>query len=427
MKRSLIAVAVLGAFAGAAHADDQKNQTVVYGVIDAAVRYSTNALYSPTTGTASSYTGMSQGLFNGSRFGVKGTEDLGNGSTKAIYDLEAGLVLGTGASDQQGQLFGRQAWAGLADDTYGSFTVGRQYGNFSGAIGTGDVFGELHGNEVYGGGAGWVNGAASPNEGDVASENGFMYSMMGYRWDNSLLYANKVGPVKFSLMHSFQGQTSNTTSGNASTMNSVALGYVSDDLNVTVGYQKETDAQANANSNGTAATHTDIGFGANYQYGDKAEFGGRNGVYGYYMDSKFDAGFTRVGLGTNSEFSFNTTSNALLSARQDKVLSVSTNYYVTPRTNVIVGYYHDTASNVLATSQTAAVAASGGTGGSRNGILAVADYYFSKNTDTYVMAAHTTFKGALIGNSNGGLADGAGAGVGPSSTSTVMLGMRHRF
>jgi predicted porin len=428
MKKSLIAVAVLGAFAGAAHADDT---VTVYGVIDAAIRYNTNANYNTATNTAGSYTGFSQGLFNGSRFGVKGEEKLDNGM-KAIYDLEAGVVLGTGASDQQGQLFGRQAWAGLSDETYGSLTLGRQYGNFSGAIGTGDVFGELHGNEVYSGSAGMVNGATSPNQGDTASENGFAYGLSGYRWDNSILYANKIDSIKFSLMHSFQGQTSsanNQVSGQAETMNSFAVGYVSDSFNATVGWQKESNAAANANSNGATPTHTDVGIGANYLYGEKAEFGGRNGVYGYYMSSKFDAGFQRIGLQTNSEFSFNGTTNILFSARQDKVLSLSTNYYVTPRTNLIVAYFHDSASNVLdPTAQAAAVAAAGGTSGSRNGFILTGDYYLSKNTDSYLMVAHTSFKGALIGNSNGGNATlNATPGVGPSSVNTAMLGLRHRF
>lgn len=436
MKKSLIAVAVLGAFAGAAHAEDQKDTVTLYGVIDAAVRYTSNANYNAVTGTAHSYSGFSQGLFNGSRFGLKGSEDLGDG-TKAIYTLEAGTVLGTGASDQQGQLFGRQAWAGLSNDSYGSLTLGRQYGNFSGAIGTGDVFGELHGNEVYGGNAGVANGLNSPNQGDTASENGFAYQEMGYRWDNSILYANKFGPVKFSAMHSYQGQTSganNAVSGNASTMNAIALGYVSDSFNVTAGYQKETNAGPNAAVAASSAnpTHTDVGVGANFMYGDKTEFGGRNGVYAFYLSSKFDAGFTRIGLGTNSEFAYNATvgvgANNLFSARQDKIASISANVYATSRLNLIAAYYHDSAKDVLdAVNQAAAVAAAGDTGGSRSGALVTADYYYSKNTDTYLMAAHTSFKGALVGNSNGGNATGAGAGVGPSGTNTVMVGLRHRF
>jgi predicted porin len=110
-----------------------------YGVIDMALRGSTNA--DPNGNT---YVGFSQGLFNGSRWGLRGTEDLG-GSFKAVYTLEGGVVLPVGQIDQQGQIFGRQAWVGVKSD-YGSLTFGRQYGVFTEAVGAGDVFGSTHGN-----------------------------------------------------------------------------------------------------------------------------------------------------------------------------------------------------------------------------------------------------------------------------------------
>ncbi len=420
MKKSLIAGAVLGAFAGAAHAEDQKSLTV-YGVVDAALRSTTNV--NPVTGAG--YTGFSQGLFNGSRVGFKGEEQLDNGM-KAIYTAEAGFTIGTGAGDQQGQLFGRQAWAGLSHDAYGALTFGRQYGNFSDAIGTGDVFGEKHGNLVYASN----NGSANfPNQGDTVSENGFMYQEMGYRWDNSILYANKVGSVKFSAMHSFSGQTAasssaanNTvggpavtvpnpsgtttnslTSGNKATMNSVALGYVSNTFNATVGYQLERDANNKQ--------HRDSGFGVNYMFAEKS------GVYLSYMLSNYDAGFTRIGLGTNSEISAAPTA----AQRTDRIATLSANDYVTDKLNLIVAVYHDSASNV----------ATAGDTGSRMGELVTADYYMSKNTDTYLMVAHTHFTSALVNNGNGGnVVTGTTAGyVAPnaSNVNTVMVGLRHRF
>lgn len=401
MKKSLIAVAVLGAFAGAAHAADQDGTATLYGVFDAAIRHTTNV-----SATGASYTGFSQGLFNGSRFGIKGEEKLDNGM-KAIYTVEAGFTLGTGAGDQQGQLFGRQAWAGLKDDTYGALTLGRQYGNFADAIGTGDVFGEKHGNLVYAGN----NGSANfPNQGDTVSENGFMYQEMGYRWDNSILYANKISSVKFSVMHSYSGQTQGATpgatttnsynSGNKATMNSAAIGYVSSSFNATVGYQTEHDA--------LGFKHNAVGFGANFMYTDKS------GVFLSYFTSKYDAGFTRIGLGTNSGLGSSAT------ARKDKIATLSANNYVTDNLNLIAAVYHDSASDVLAAGDT----------GTRLGELVTADYYLSKNTDTYVMAAHTKLTNALIGNGNGGnTGTGFTAGLAgqPASVNTVMIGMRHRF
>ena len=89
-----------------------------YGLVDVAIRASTNA-----DGNGNTYFGFSQGLFNGSRWGFRGTEDIG-GSVKAIYTLEGGVIVPVGQLDQQGQVFGRQAWVGLKTD-YGTLTFGR--------------------------------------------------------------------------------------------------------------------------------------------------------------------------------------------------------------------------------------------------------------------------------------------------------------
>ncbi len=99
----------------------------------------------------------------------------------------------------------------------------------------------------------------------------------------------------------------------------------------------------------------------------------------------------------------------------------------------MAAYFRDTATNVLdPVAQAGLVTQAGDTGGSRSGFILTGDYYLSKNTDTYLMFANTSFKGALIGNPFGGNATNAAtnqnnAGVGPTSVRTVMLGFRHRF
>lgn len=397
MQKKIIALAIASALTAPAAFAADANDVTLYGVIDAAVRSTSNI-----NAAGSSYNGFSQGLFNGSRFGIKGSESI-DGGIKAIYKLEAGFTLGTGATDQQGQLFGREAWVGLKDSTMGTLTLGRQYGNFSDAIGTGDVFGERHGNLVYSANNG---NTSAPNQGDSVAENGFMYQEMGYRYDNSILYTNQINSIKFGLMHSFSGQTTTApnNSGNTASMNAVSAGYVSDAINFTAGYQIEGDQ--------TGKKHKNAGFGANYMYGEK------NGVYALYFQSKYDAGFTRIGLGTNSTFG-----GTQAQARKDNIYSLSANYYATSNINLIGALYHDSATNLIAA----------GDSGARNGVLATADYYFSKRTDAYLMAAHTAFSGALIGNPNGGngvTVGGAAFAVAPGasgSVNTVMLGLRHRF
>src|ERR1700730_16325238 len=115
MKKTLLALAVLGAFAGAASA--QTNVTV-YGIVDAGVQYKNDG--NPAGKTLS----LQSGIQNGSRLGFKGTEDLGGGLS-AIFTFENGFNVDDGTLGQGNRLFGRQAWVGL-NGGFGTVKLGRQ-------------------------------------------------------------------------------------------------------------------------------------------------------------------------------------------------------------------------------------------------------------------------------------------------------------
>jgi len=129
MKKSLLALAVLGAFAGAANA--QTNVTI-YGLVDA-------GLTREAGGAAGSVWKLATGVQSGNRLGFKGTEDLGGG-LKANFQLENGFDLDTGAIRQGGALFGRQAWVGLSGN-FGAVNLGRQYNPLFIALDSIDPFG----------------------------------------------------------------------------------------------------------------------------------------------------------------------------------------------------------------------------------------------------------------------------------------------
>jgi general bacterial porin, GBP family len=102
----------------ATHAWAQSSVTL-YGIVDGGFTYSSNqhgrANYQATSGSE-----------QGSRWGLMGTEDLGGGN-RAIFRLENGFNLQTGAASANGRIFGRQAWVGLSNGQFGSLTLGRQY------------------------------------------------------------------------------------------------------------------------------------------------------------------------------------------------------------------------------------------------------------------------------------------------------------
>ncbi|WP_028310463.1 porin [Derxia gummosa] len=111
MKKSLLALAVLGTFGGAAFA---QSTVTLYGIADA---YYQNLDNGPKTTNR-----IDSGGLSGSRIGVRGSEDLGNG-TSAIFTIEGGINLDDG-SNAQGAVWGRQSFVGLKGN-FGQATIGR--------------------------------------------------------------------------------------------------------------------------------------------------------------------------------------------------------------------------------------------------------------------------------------------------------------
>jgi len=108
-----------------------QSSVTLYGLIDVGVRYQRNKDASLTT--------VGDGAFTGSRWGIRGTEDLGGG-LKTIFSLESGFDPSTGVLQQAnasptdgsaaapaGRAFGREAYVGLESSQLGQVTLGRQY------------------------------------------------------------------------------------------------------------------------------------------------------------------------------------------------------------------------------------------------------------------------------------------------------------
>ncbi|CAD6560750.1 porin [Paraburkholderia sabiae] len=116
MKRTVLTAAAFGAFSCSAFA---QSSVTLYGIIDAGIDYVNNS------GGHSVVQAVS-GVNQGSRWGLRGAEDIGGG-TKVTFQLENGFNVFNGKLGQGGLEFGRQAWVGLTNPKYGTFTVGRMY------------------------------------------------------------------------------------------------------------------------------------------------------------------------------------------------------------------------------------------------------------------------------------------------------------
>ena len=118
MKKTLAAVAVLGAFAGSALAADVQ----LYGIVDTGFLY-THTDTDKAGADAVDKLEMKSGMASGSRFGFKGTEDLGNG-LKVGFVLENSFDSDTGALNKSGLLFHREASLFL-EGSFGKLAMGR--------------------------------------------------------------------------------------------------------------------------------------------------------------------------------------------------------------------------------------------------------------------------------------------------------------
>ncbi|MGH6611191.1 MAG: porin [Burkholderiaceae bacterium] len=178
MKKNLIALAIFGAFSGAALA--QSNVTL-YGIIDVNFQYN-----DPDTG--SSTRGINSGHQSGSRFGFRGSETLATG-LNAVFTIEGGFNPDLGTSGQGGRLFGRQVWGGFSGG-WGTAVLGR-VATFSSGTGSFDMFGNTDP---------FLTGF-----GDSALASTFT-SAGATRLDNSFLYSSPTfGGFKFGAGYSFNG------------------------------------------------------------------------------------------------------------------------------------------------------------------------------------------------------------------------------
>lgn len=125
MKKSLIVLAALGAFAGVASA---QSSVTLFGVVDLSMN-------SVKNGTTTSKI-MSSDQLNSNRLGFRGTEDLGGGMTAGFW-LEGGMANDTGGT---GFNFQRRSTVSLSGG-FGEIRLGRDYTNTFSTIATFDAYG----------------------------------------------------------------------------------------------------------------------------------------------------------------------------------------------------------------------------------------------------------------------------------------------
>lgn len=120
-KKTTVLIAALAALSAGGIAQASTTDVTLYGIIDLGLAFERK--HDSGNASSDSHIGMRDGTQSGSRWGLRGVEDLGNGY-RALFRLESGFHASDGTQGQ-GRLFGRWAYLGLAGG-FGELRAGRQ-------------------------------------------------------------------------------------------------------------------------------------------------------------------------------------------------------------------------------------------------------------------------------------------------------------
>jgi predicted porin len=392
MKRialSTLSLALIGA-AGAAHA---QSSVTLYGIIDTSLTYVNHVNGSNKQWSISN---TNSGDLSGSRWGLKGQEDLGGGLA-AIFQLENGFDPGNGKLNQGNREFGRQAYVGLQSSQYGTVSLGRQYDplvDLVQGITADNYFGSLF---------------ATPGDVDNYDNSS--------RVNNAVRYLSpNFGGLQIEGMYAFGGVAGSTGSGQTW---SLAAAYTRGPLAIAGGYFVADNANTGAlRSAGWSPTSTSDGpFDGDVI---NSGFQSAKSINIARIAAQYTIGAFTVGAGySNSQYKADGYS-LFGSTEKFNTGQAFVNYQAASALLLGLGYSY--------------MKASGETSATYNQISAGADYSLSKRTDIYLVGAWQRANGqTLVQNGTTTSVESAVASVGSygyNGTNTqaiVSLGLRHKF
>jgi predicted porin len=356
VKKTFVACSALCGLTANAYA---QSSVTLYGVIDQGVNMITNV------GGGRVYN-VTSGVMMGSRWGLKGSEDLG-GSLKAIFTIENGFDGSTGKFAQGGLGFGRQAFVGLSS-SYGTVTIGRQYDSVV------DYVGLQMAADVWGG---YI--AAHP--GDVDNFNN------SFRANNAVKFTStNYHGLTFGGLYSFGGVAGDITRNQVW---SLGAGYNRGPIQLGIGYLNARSPNVGFFGNSTSGTPSaSVG---NLTSAVTQGFGSARTYQVIGAAGTYTIGQAAIGV-TYSNVKFEnlgSTYSAPAYAGKTATFNVgeiSFRYFATP--TLLLGVAYD---------YTRGTSFSGApTAQYHSGVLGV-DYFLSKRTDVYVVGVYQHASGSTLG------------------------------
>ena len=367
MKMKLFAAAVAALAAGGAYA---QSSVTLYGVADVGLEYNSKA-----NAAGDNLFRMSSGNQSGSRWGLRGVEDLGGG-LKGVFVLESGFDLDNGTSAQGGRLFGRQAYVGLQSN-FGSLLLGRQQTAF------------------YDFGLIYDPMAISSRYGILAQDAAF-----ASRADNTVKYIGKFGGLTASAFYSFNNNGNEQAGAFRRGQEYGALvSYAAGPLSVGAAYDEShgsTVGTPAVDASGQKVRRATVG--ANYAFGPAKVYAG------YRWAKAFDGAALPGGTSVND--------GVLTTSTASNLYWLGVGYQLTPAFSLSgAAYYQDFRRTKADPWQ----------------FVVTADYALSKRTDVYTSLSYALNKdGSTLGVN--GFNAGSTINVEPGRDQFgAVVGLRHKF
>ncbi|REG60824.1 putative porin [Paraburkholderia sp. BL6669N2] len=335
-KLTTLAAACGLAFCVNAHA---QSSVTLYGILDAGIAYIHNS------GGHSSQWKMSTGNISENEWGLRGTEDLGGGLA-ANFQVENGFDIASGQLHQNGRLFGRQAWVGLASPTtWGAVTLGRQYDPISDVLQplTADAFSGIF---------------ATPGDVDNYDSSA--------RFDNAVKWVSpNWGGVKLEAMYSFGGIAGATGSGQ---VYSGAASYNHGPFSIAGGYIHIDNGNATLSTRGTSASDSLFNSAVNAAYAsahaiDIARIGGNYVIDQVTVGAAYS--YSKYSPDGHSTFT---------DSQKFQNGSVYATWQLSPAFQTTIGYNY--------------TKSTGDSSATYHQVALGVDYLLSKRTDLYAVAAY---------------------------------------
>lgn len=287
----------------------QTNVTI-YGVVDA-------ALSKEDTGAPNGKRTLqiNSGNQSSSRFGFRGTEDLGSG-LKAIFNVEGGYDVSTGVGDSA--LFGRRSIVGLESE-FGTLTIGREYSPIAAIAAASDALGQgFYGSNLS------------------AFSNNFGGARLTRRLSNSVNYKSNTYSG-FSLLAAYSAgeqvspRPNTVPAPDSLNLRGVAVQYASGPFYVGAGYHEYNRLDAGVDK--------EMAFGAAYKFADVEIKGGYLAADLTGPNNKFE----QINIGGTytlnaNKFFLNFQQNKIETGARGNAVTLAYSYSLSKRTNVYASY-----------------------------------------------------------------------------------------